>query len=130
LNKDISQIRVKNLQNKSYTDKTENYVVKTETSPAIAITQETDRVYQDVDPAMPVIIASAVDDRTILSITREGLNTITLWNPWSEKAKGMSDFGDEEYKEMVCVEPGAVGGWQTLDAGDAWEGTQTIRSNL
>ncbi|KAL1989186.1 hypothetical protein VTN96DRAFT_3733 [Rasamsonia emersonii] len=128
--KDISKIRVKNLQNKSYTDKTDNYALKTESSPAIAITQETDRVYQDVDPAVPVIVATADDDSAPLSITRQGLNTITLWNPWTEKAKGMSDFGDEEYKEMVCVEPGAVGGWQTLEAGEFWEGSQTIRPRL
>ena len=25
-----------------------------------------------------------------------------------EKAKAMADFGDEEYKTMVCVEAGAV----------------------
>lgn len=40
---------------------------------------------------------------------------LVVWNPWSEKAKGMSDFGDEEYKEMVCVEAGAVAQQVTLD---------------
>ncbi len=27
-----------------------------------------------------------------------------VWNPWAENAKKLSDFGDEEYKNMVCVE--------------------------
>jgi glucose-6-phosphate 1-epimerase len=58
------------------------------------------------------------------------LNTVTVWNPWSEKAKGMSDFGDEEYKGIVCVEPGAVKSFQILEAGDTWEGSQTIRPRL
>lgn len=31
-----------------------------------------------------------------------------VWNPWSEKAKAMADFGDEEYKNMICVEAGHV----------------------
>jgi glucose-6-phosphate 1-epimerase len=31
-----------------------------------------------------------------------------VWNPHEEKAKEMSDFGDEQYKEMICVEPGML----------------------
>ena len=31
-----------------------------------------------------------------------------VWNPWIEKAKMMSDFDDDEYKQMVCVESGYV----------------------
>lgn len=77
---------------------------------------------------MPVRVVENGKPR--FSITREGLNTVTVWNPWAENAKKMSDFGDEEYKGMVCVEPGAVKNWQVLEGGDAWEGTQTIRPRL
>jgi glucose-6-phosphate 1-epimerase len=66
----------------------------------------------------------------LFTITRKELNTVTVWNPWVENAKKMSDFGDEEYKGMVCVEPGAVKSWSVLEGGDAWEGTQTIRPRL
>ena len=31
-----------------------------------------------------------------------------VWNPWIDKARAMSDFGDEEYKRMVCVEAGHI----------------------
>ena len=34
--------------------------------------------------------------------------TKVLWNPWIEKAKAMADFGDEEYKQMICLEAGYV----------------------
>jgi hypothetical protein len=27
---------------------------------------------------------------------------------------------------MICVEPGIVGSWIKLEAGDAWEGSQII----
>ena len=33
---------------------------------------------------------------------------VVVWNPWAEKAKAMTDFGDEEYKQMLCVEAGYV----------------------
>lgn len=31
-----------------------------------------------------------------------------VWNPHEKKAKEMSDFGDEQYTEMICVEPGML----------------------
>lgn len=49
-----------------------------------------------------------------------------VWNPWSDKAKGMSDFGDEEYKEMVCVEAGAVSSRVNLEPGLSMTFSQTI----
>ncbi|KAB8239623.1 D-hexose-6-phosphate mutarotase [Aspergillus alliaceus] len=128
---DITDIRVKNLESKAYADKTQNATVVTETSSAIEINKETDRVYQSLDPKVPIVVSSASDDKPIFSITREGLNDVVVWNPWIEKAKGMADFGpDEAYKNMICVEAGSVSGWQTLEAGDFWEGGQTIRPRL
>ncbi|KAB8078355.1 galactose mutarotase-like domain-containing protein [Aspergillus leporis] len=128
---DITDVRVKNLESKSYVDKTQNAAVITETSPAIEINKETDRVYQSLDPKVPIIVSSASDDKPIFSLSREGLNDVVVWNPWIEKAKGMADFGpDEAYKNMICVEAGSVAGWQTLEAGDFWEGGQTIRPRL
>jgi len=129
--KDISQTRVTNLQDKNYSDKTDNYAVKREISSAVAITGEVDRVYEDMNPTVPVSIISTENNNTPqLSITREMLNTVTLWNPWVEKAKGMSDFDDEEYKVMVCVESGAVSNFQSLEAGDSWVGSQTIKAHF
>jgi len=44
-----------------------------------------------------------------------------VWNPWIAKAKSMADFGDEEYKEMVCIEPAvAASGPISLQPGAAW----------
>lgn len=128
---DISQIRVQGLESKTYVDKTQNASVHTESSPAIAITQETDRVYQSLDPQVPIVVSSTADNKPLYSITREGLSDVVVWNPWIEKAKGIADFGpDDAYKNMICVEAGSVAGWQTLEAGDSWVGGQTIRPRL
>jgi glucose-6-phosphate 1-epimerase len=27
-----------------------------------------------------------------------------VWNPWVEKARSLSDLGDGEWREMICVE--------------------------
>jgi glucose-6-phosphate 1-epimerase len=31
-----------------------------------------------------------------------------VWNPHEEKAKEMGDFGDDQYVDMICVEPGML----------------------
>ena len=124
-------VRILNLESQSYVDKTQNASTHTEASPAIAITQETDRIYQSLDPGLPIAVASTIDNSPVFTITREALNDIVLWNPWIEKAKGMGDFSpDEGYRNMICVEAGSVVGWQTLEQGDTWEGGQTIRPRL
>lgn len=51
---------------------------------------------------------------------------VVVWNPWIEKAKGMGDFGDEEYKNMICVENGSVADWVKLAGGQTWIAGQTL----
>ena len=88
-------------------------------------------MYQNLDPAVPIDVTSAKSDQSLFSITREALTDVVVWNPWIEKAKGMADFGpDEAYKNMICVEAGSLASWQTLEAGEAWEGGQSIKSRL
>jgi D-hexose-6-phosphate mutarotase len=37
-------------------------------------------------------------------VDKENSDATVVWNPWIAKAKAMSDFGDEEWPGMVCVE--------------------------
>ncbi|EEH02546.1 conserved hypothetical protein [Histoplasma capsulatum G186AR] len=125
---DITKIRILNLQSKTYVDKILNASTHVESSPALAITQEIDRVYQSLNPTVPIVVADD-DNNPVFSIYRESLNDIVVWNPWIEKAKGMADFApDDGYKNMICVEAGSVMGWQTLEAGESWECGQTVKS--
>ena len=42
----------------------------------------------------------------------------------------MGDFApDDGYKNMICVEAGAVGGWVKVEGGETWEGGQIMTSN-
>lgn len=122
---------MKNLESKTYVDKVRNATSHTEASNALPITEEVDRVYQDLNPGKPIVVSSASDGKPLFSITREALTDVVVWNPWIEKAKGMADFSpDDAYKNMICVEAGSVSAWQTLEAGDSWEGGQSIKSRL
>lgn len=45
-----------------------------------------------------------------------------VWNPWDKEAKAMADFGDDEYKHMLCVEAAAIEKPITLKPGEEWKG--------
>ncbi len=58
---------------------------------------------------------------------RDNLNEVVVWNPWEAGAKLMSDFEPKDgFKEMVCVEAGAVKGWIKLEGRESWEGGQAV----
>ncbi|RRT42600.1 hypothetical protein B296_00033249 [Ensete ventricosum] len=50
------------------------------------------------------------------------LSFCMVWNPWEKKAKSMMDFGDDEYKHMLCVEAAAIENAITLKPGEEWKG--------
>ena len=49
-----------------------------------------------------------------------------VWNPWINKAKAMSDFGDEEYKVMICVEVGYVKNRRVLKSNETYSMSQEL----
>ncbi|RYR13899.1 hypothetical protein Ahy_B04g070652 isoform G [Arachis hypogaea] len=55
-------------------------------------------------------------------LRKDGLPDAVVWNPWDKKAKAMADFGDDEYKHMLCVEAAAVEKAVTLKPGEEWKG--------
>lgn len=78
---------------------------------------------------MMFVVPQIVDggaNRTVM-LTKSGLPDAVVWNPWIAKAKSTGDFGDEEYKEMLCVEPAiAASGPITVKAGQSWCGSQVL----
>lgn len=54
---------------------------------------------------------------------------LVIWNPWMDKAREMSDFGDDEYPNMVCVEAGHVSSPVILLPGTAFEASQILQVN-
>lgn len=58
-------------------------------------------------------------------VTQSAISFLLLavvWNPWEKKAKTMADFGDEEYKQTLCVDAAAAERPITLRPGEEWTG--------
>ncbi|TFD38456.1 D-hexose-6-phosphate mutarotase [Cryobacterium sp. TMT1-19] len=77
---------------------------------------ETDRLYLGSRGSATV---ADPDGRTV-TIESDGSDSTVVWNPWADKAARMSDFGDDEWPGMVCVETANVRRDQVrLDAGQS-----------
>jgi D-hexose-6-phosphate mutarotase len=42
-------------------------------------------------------------------VRKDHSRSTIVWNPWIAKARAMPDFGDDEWRGMVCVETANVG---------------------
>jgi glucose-6-phosphate 1-epimerase len=103
---DVTAISIHGLKGVSYLDKVAGYLEKTETSDALRVASEVDRVYQNTTGT--VEICDPRIGRRILVEKQCSASTV-VWNPWIAKSRQMPDFGDEEYERMICVESGNVG---------------------
>ena len=121
---DVSKISITGLEKAGFKDKVQGGADIEAADEPISISSEVDRVYT-APTEQEITVSSNGEGR--FKITRDMLSDVVVWNPWVEKSKGMADFGpDDGYKSMICVEAGSVSTWNSLEAGDAWEGGQRI----
>ncbi|OAL53884.1 galactose mutarotase-like protein [Pyrenochaeta sp. DS3sAY3a] len=126
--KDISKIGITGLAATEYIDKVLDATTHTQSDNTLKITGEVDRVYKDIKQDTTFITE---DGKPRFDVVRDNVKDTVTWNPWIEKAKAMGDFSpDDGYKNMVCVEIGAVDGWQKLEKGEVWEGGMLVKSLL
>lgn len=102
---DIGKLSVSGLKGALYLDKVAAYAQRTETDEAISVSSEVDRIYLNTAAAVEVRDCSL--NRKIL-IEKSGSQSTVVWNPWIAKSAQMPDFGDDEYRRMICVESGNV----------------------
>ena len=96
----ISNIMIKGLEGCPYIDKVDQGCRKVQDG-SVSVKSETDRIYLDTN--VNCIIEDIGMHRRIV-ISKDGSLTTVVWNPWSDKARALKDFGDEEFHGMVCVE--------------------------
>ena len=103
---DIAEVGVAGLADSSYVDKTKNMVHSTQMEHDLMVTGFTDRIYYQ--PQQIVSIYNAPMAGMKVRMARLNMPDVVVWNPWEDLAKELEDFGDDEYKRMICVEAGAV----------------------
>ena len=102
---DINAAALTGLKGLSYLDKAENFAQKTETADAGTIASEVDRIYLDSTGAVEILDPKL---QRRIRVEKLGSASTVVWNPWVAKAQQMPDFGNEEFRQMVCIESGNV----------------------
>jgi len=100
----VEEARLRGLDKVRYLDKTDSNREKAQHGD-IVIASETDRVYMGTRNELEL------QDPTLhrrTHVTKENSLTTVVWNPWVEKARALSDFGDDEWTQMICIESSNV----------------------
>jgi len=114
LNKDACS--VKGLGGYSVKDQitSDTYIVESN-NVEIFVDREVDRIYTPPGdkPHLQLSLKSAPGVMTEISSMAlvNGVTcpvSVVIWNPHEAKSKTMGDFDDEEYHDMICVEPGML----------------------
>ena len=97
---DVAKMTIRGLEGCDYLDKVGEPARRTQQG-GVVIESEVDRVY--VNTEADCVIEDLGLNRAI-RIAKAGSRSTVVWNPWTEKADKMGDFGDHGYRAMVCVE--------------------------
>jgi glucose-6-phosphate 1-epimerase len=121
---DVRRCQLTGLEGRTFIDKVNRFQRKAQQGPMV-ITGETDRVYLNTPDR--VTVNDPAGGRR-LEVDKTGSQSTIVWNPWTEKAKAMADFGDDEWPAMVCVETAnAVDNAVTLQPGATHTMTAVVR---
>ncbi|MGX5203391.1 D-hexose-6-phosphate mutarotase [Aliikangiella sp. IMCC44632] len=120
---DIHQTELVGLQGLAYFDQLRQLNLQ-EQAPLLSFDQEIDRIY--LLPQEQLIVKTPLHT---ISVHQRASNACVVWNPWKEKAKRMTDFGDAEYLKMLCVESANIKPPILIQPGSQHRLTQMIELN-
>lgn len=101
---DVRQVSVEGLQACRYIDTLQGWQ-ELRQQDTLGFSAETDRIYFDT-PARLSIVDPGWGRR--IHLDARGSRSAVLWNPWIDKAKRLSQFPDEAWQNMLCIETANV----------------------
>lgn len=102
---DVRQVSVEGLDQCRYVDALEDDWRAQRHTGELRIAGETDRLYLDLPPRL-AIADPHWQRRIVLEST--GSRSAVLWNPWVDKAKRLSQFAEDAWQGMLCIETANV----------------------
>ncbi|MGA6097985.1 D-hexose-6-phosphate mutarotase [Stutzerimonas marianensis] len=101
---DIHQVTVEGLDGLPYIETLDGWQ-RREQQGDLRFVGETDRIYLDV-PSRLALRDPEANRRITLQV--EGSRSAVLWNPWIEKSRRLSQFADNAWQHMLCIETANV----------------------
>lgn len=99
---DVRQIAVRGLEDTEYLDRAGGGSIRCrQDREPIRFAGEVDRTY------VGTTAACTVDDpgwKRRIHVAKSGSRSTVVWNPWTEKARALTDLGEDAWPGFVCVE--------------------------
>lgn len=101
---DSRHVQLTGLEGTRYLDTLQDWTEQPQAGP-VTFTAETDRLYLGI--TQPVVIHDSQWQRDI-HVTAGNSNSAVVWNPWIDKSLRLSQFADDAWQRMLCVETARV----------------------
>jgi glucose-6-phosphate 1-epimerase len=100
----VERVRVHGLNGVTYLDNVDQNHEKTQ-SGDLVLTGTTDNAYLNT-----LSVTELIDPilRRTVRTEKENSRTTVVWNPWQQGAASLSDLGEDEWRQMTCVEASNV----------------------
>lgn len=119
---DIKKTALFGLQNTRYQDATAGNIESTQTEEKLNIAGELDRVYLSPPKSLQLFESG----RPSLHIEQSGFEDTVVWNPGPDNARRLTDFPDNGWLQMLCVEAACVAVPVVVQPGATWIGSQIL----
>ncbi|AKJ30289.1 D-hexose-6-phosphate mutarotase [Caldimonas brevitalea] len=119
--REVEEARLKGLQGVRYQDSTRQGAEAVESSGALAITDEIDRIYFGATRALLLD-----EPHRALGIEAQQFPDVVVWNPWDRKCAALPDMPPLGFRQMLCVEAALIGEPVVLQPGEQWWGRQSL----
>lgn len=100
----IDQVEIRDLEQVTYIDTLKDWQECQAPTP-LRVDQEVDRIY--LDTPTTIRFHDAGWQRTVWLRCGNSRSAV-VWNPWIDKAQRLSDFADDAYQRMLCIETARV----------------------
>jgi glucose-6-phosphate 1-epimerase len=101
---DIREVAVEGLGGRRYIETLEDWQER-EQQGELRFAGETDRIYLGLPPTLSLLDAGW---QRRISLHASGSRSAVLWNPWIDKAQRLSQFADDAWQRMLCIETANV----------------------
>ncbi len=118
---DVTRTRLYGLEGMEFLDSTNGGRREPASGKPIQFDGEIDRIYPEARGEL-----SLSDGADVVRIQSKGFTDTVVWNPGRTLASRMTDLGEDQFDQFVCVESGSVAAPQVIPPGDSWRGTQRL----
>jgi glucose-6-phosphate 1-epimerase len=97
---DIHQVSIEGLEDCAYIDTLSDWQSFAQQGPVL-FSAETDRIYQNTPAQLRIVDPQWQRQIDLIS---HGSASAIVWNPWVDKAQRLSQFADDAWPQMLCIE--------------------------